>query len=104
MATLSVQQTENGAVRFAVHLQPRASVTAVVGLHGDALKIRLQAPPVDGAANAALIDLLARLLGVRRDAIRIVSGQTARRKVVEVLGVGPDRVTRLVDAVEGARK
>ncbi len=78
-----------GGVRIQVHVQPRASRTEVVGLHGDALKIRLAAPPVDGAANQALIEFLADKLGVPRRNVRLVAGVSARRKVVEVEGSTP---------------
>jgi hypothetical protein len=83
-------------VRFAVRVQPRASRSEVAGVHGDALKVRLTAPPVDGAANAALIELLADLLAVSRNAVRIVAGEHARGKVVEVVGVDAESVRRLV--------
>lgn len=59
----------------------------MAGLLGDAIKVRLQAPPIDGRANAALIDLLAHRLDVARGAIEIVSGETARRKIVHVAGI-----------------
>jgi uncharacterized protein (TIGR00251 family) len=83
------------AVRFAVRVQPRASRSEVAGLHGGALKVRLAAPPVDGAANDALVRLLAELLGVPRRAVRIESGHASRSKVVEVDGVDADAVQRL---------
>lgn len=82
--TLALGPGPGGTIRFAVHVQPRASRSEVLGRHGDALKVRLQAPPVDGAANDALVELLAGALGLARREIRLVSGQTARRKVVEV--------------------
>ena len=84
-----------GSVRFDVRVQPRASRSEVVGVHGGALKVRLQAPPVDGAANDALIALLAESLGVARGRIRIVAGAASRAKVVEVEGVEAARVERL---------
>lgn len=84
-----------GGVRFPVRVQPRASRTEVAGTQQGALKVRLQAPPVDGAANEALVDFLAESLGVPRRQVRIVSGATARTKVVEVTGVDVDAVTRL---------
>jgi hypothetical protein len=87
---------EAGVVRFTVRVQPRASRSEIAGLHGEALKVRLTAPPVDGAANAALIDLLADRLAVSRNAVRIVAGAHARGKVVEVVGVGVESVRRLV--------
>ncbi|HEX4468950.1 MAG TPA: DUF167 domain-containing protein [Gemmatimonadaceae bacterium] len=84
------------AVRFAVHVQPRASRSEITGVHGDSMKVRLEAPPVEGAANAALIELLADALGVSRRNVQIVGGQRSRNKVVEVLGVGAESVRRLV--------
>jgi uncharacterized protein (TIGR00251 family) len=68
-------------------VQPRASRSEIVGPHGDALKVRLAAPPVDGAANEELIRLLAREYRVPRSAVSIISGHGSRRKVVEIAGV-----------------
>jgi uncharacterized protein (TIGR00251 family) len=70
-----------------VHVVPRAKVTEVAGWHGDAIRIRLAAPPVDGAANEELVRFLAERLGVPRSAVAIVRGSTARRKTVSVHGV-----------------
>jgi len=70
-----------------VHVQPRAKRTAVVGEHGDAIKIRLAAPPVDGAANQELVRFLAERLGVRRSDVAIVRGGTGRRKTVRIVGM-----------------
>jgi uncharacterized protein (TIGR00251 family) len=83
------------SVRFRVRVQPRASQSEIVGLHGNALKVRLSAPPVDGAANIALVELLAAALGVSRAAVRVVAGATARSKIVEVDGVHSEHVRRL---------
>ncbi|MBM3127823.1 MAG: YggU family protein [Chloroflexi bacterium] len=77
----------NGAVTFVVKVVPRASKNQIAGVEGDALKVRLTAPPVEGKANDALIAFLAEMLGVRRAQIEIISGQTARRKIVRVRGV-----------------
>ena len=84
-----------GSVRFAVRVQPRASRSGVEGVHGEALKVRLSAPPVDGAANEALVTLLAEALAVRPRAVRIVAGATSRTKTVEVEGVAAERVRQL---------
>jgi uncharacterized protein (TIGR00251 family) len=81
-----------GRVRFAVHVQARATRSEIVGLHGDALKVRLSAPPVNGAANVALVELLAEALGIPRHCVRIVSGVTSRGKVVEVDGVNVENI------------
>lgn len=70
----------DGGVFVRVHVQPRASVSEVVGLHGDALKVRLRAPPVDGAANEELIGFMAEMLGLRRDDVTLVGGATSRAK------------------------
>jgi uncharacterized protein (TIGR00251 family) len=91
---LTVRASDAG-VRFTVRVQPRASRSEIVGVHGDAMKIRLSAPPVDGAANEALVELIAEVLGVGRRAVRIVSGETSRSKVVEVEGVTAAAVLRL---------
>ena len=85
----------NGKLRIRVHVQPRASKNEIVGMHGDALKVRLTAPPVDSAANEALILLLAETLGVARHDVRIVAGATSRAKVVEVAGVSQQQIEQL---------
>lgn len=74
-------------VRISVYVQPRASKTAIAGMHDGCIKIRLAAPPVDGAANAALIEFIAKRVGVARSRVRLVSGASARRKVIEIDGV-----------------
>ena len=82
----------NGGVTFAVRVVPRASRNQIAGVEGGALKINLTAPPVEGAANAALIEFVAEWLGVRRSAVSIVSGDKARYKLVRVSGVTRKRV------------
>jgi uncharacterized protein (TIGR00251 family) len=81
------------SVRITVYVQPRASKTEVAGMHGDALKIRLTAPPVDYAANTALIEFVAGKLGIPKSSIRIAAGATGRRKVVEIAGLTLAQVT-----------
>src|SRR5688572_11117846 len=84
-------------VRFKVMVQPRASRTEIVGVHGDALKVRVAAPPVDGAANEELSRHLAKQLGVAASAVQVVGGATGRRKIIEVEGITPERArTRLL--------
>ena len=80
-------------------VQPRASRARLGPVHGDRVKIAVTAPPVDGEANAAVIELVAKALGVARGAVAVVAGQTSRRKTVAVRGVDPARVTA---AIEGA--
>jgi uncharacterized protein len=82
-------------VRVGVHVQPRASRSEIVGMHGTALKVRLQAPPVDGAANEALVSLLAERLGVARRSVQVVAGATSRAKTVEIDGTTVSAVRAL---------
>lgn len=79
-----------------VHVVPRAKVTEVAGRHGDAIRVRLAAPPVDGAANAELVRFLAERLDVPRSAVSIVRGVAARRKTVSVEGVTTDAAVRVL--------
>lgn len=87
-----------GAVRFNVRVQPRSSREGVDGVHGDALRVRVNAPPVDGAANEAVVEVIAAALGVPRRAVRIVSGESSRSKVIEVEGVTVSQVETLAAA------
>jgi hypothetical protein len=80
--------------RFAVHVQPRAKRTEVTGLHGAAVKIRLAAPPVAGAANEALRRFLAERLCVPRAAVRVVAGLSSRDKLIEVDGLDAEEARR----------
>ena len=80
-----------------VHVVPRARMTGVAGRHGDALKIRLAAPPVDGAANDELIRFLAERLSVPRSAVTITAGHTSRRKTVKVTGIETVKALRALE-------
>lgn len=91
-------------VRFRVRLQPRASRNEIVGVLDGALRIRLHAPPVDGAANNALVAFLADRLAISRRGVRIVTGVASRTKTIEVEGVSPSDVERLVDESPGGRQ
>ncbi len=73
-------------MRLTLHIQPGAKKTEIAGEHGDALKIRLAAPPVDGKANAALLSYLAQAFGVPQRQVILKQGDTSRRKVVEISG------------------
>lgn len=83
-------------VSVRVWVQPKASKDEVEGIHGEAIKIRVAAPPVDGEANAALVKFLAKKLGVSRASIEIVQGETGRRKVIRVAGVSAADVRKAV--------
>ena len=76
-----LEQTVEG-VRLRVKVVPRASLSEVAGTHGNMVRIRLAAPPVDGAANNELVRFIADALSVPRAAIRLVSGQSSRSKVI----------------------
>jgi uncharacterized protein (TIGR00251 family) len=84
--------TEDQRVCFEVRVQPRASKTEVAGEYGSAIKIRLQAPPVDGRANEALIAFLAETLGIAARAVEIVSGHTGRTKRIAIEGLTVEQV------------
>ena len=88
----------DGRVTLTLHIQPGAKKTEIAGLHGDALKIRLSAPPVDGKANEALVKFVAEALKLPKSAVNLKSGQTSRRKVLEVQGATTEAVARLVQA------
>ena len=94
MSPLDVREV-NGRVRLSVRVQPRASTNGVAGIHGNSLKIRLTAPPVEGAANEALVKFLADTFAVPRRAIKILAGESSRSKIVEIEGVTERDVYRL---------
>jgi uncharacterized protein len=88
--------TPQGAV-LTLRIIPRAAKNAIQGPHGDALKIRLSAPPVDGAANAVLIEFLADTLSLPRARIQLLSGQTSRTKRVRLEGMTADEVRGILE-------
>jgi uncharacterized protein len=83
---IPIQESESG-ISFVVKVQPRAKRDAVVGELGDALKVALTAPPVEGRANEACIRFLAELLKVPRSSITIASGQSTRNKIIRIAGL-----------------
>ena len=85
-----------GGIRLTLHVQPGAKHSEVAGVHGEALKIRLAAPAIDGRANAALLEFVAKRLGVPRSALQIRSGQASRRKLLVVLDAPIDAAQRLL--------
>jgi len=78
---LFIQENSRG-IKFKVFIQPRSSKNMITGLHGDALKIKIKAPPVDGAANKMCIQYLAKCLKVPKSALEIISGHTSRSKLI----------------------
>ena len=87
---------KDGSISFKVQVVPRASRSEIVGEHNGALRVRIAAPPVDGAANEELIHTLARALRVKRGAIEIAAGQTSKTKQVRVTGASPRDLERLL--------
>ena len=88
-----------GCTTLTLHIQRGAKKTEVACLYGEALKIRLAAPPVDGKANAALINMVAQRLGLPKALVRLKSGQSSRRKVLEISAMIPDIRLRLLGAI-----
>jgi uncharacterized protein (TIGR00251 family) len=92
---IPVHDTPSGAT-FAVKIQPRAKKNAISGQVGDALKLALIAPPVDGKANQGCIDFFAKLLNVPRSSVTIAAGQTSRNKVIRVAGLSGEEVLKRI--------
>jgi uncharacterized protein (TIGR00251 family) len=87
-----------GDLLLILHVQPGAKKTGIAGTHGEALKIRLASPPVDGKANDCLIEFLSELLDVPRARVELVSGAASRQKRVRIGGVRQEAVERLLVA------
>ena len=83
------RRTDQGWL-IAVHAQPGAKKSSVAGLHGESLKVRVAAPPVEGKANEALIAFVAKALGLPRRAVSIVKGKSSRDKLLLVADTGAD--------------
>ncbi len=81
---MATARWDGDALLLAVYVQPRASRDEIAGLHGEALRIRIAAPPVDGEANAALCRFLADRFGVPKSAVSVESGESGRRKTVRI--------------------
>ena len=80
------------AATFVVKVHPRAKKNAITGELGDALKLSLTAPPIEGRANEACIEFIANLLKLPRSSVTIASGQNSRRKVIRVVGLSAEEV------------
>jgi uncharacterized protein (TIGR00251 family) len=93
---IPIRDTAGGAT-FAIKVQPRAKKNAITGELGDALKLALTAPPVEGRANEACIEFFANLLDVPRSSITIASGETSRRKVIRIAGMAAEEVRRRIE-------
>ena len=96
---LKIIKTATGAM-FRVRVQPGASKNEIVGVQQDALKIRISAPPVEGKANRALVQFLAKQLGVKRSQVEIMSGHTSRSKTIHIIGEGTKkRLQNIIDSI-----
>ena len=96
---IPIHDTSAGAT-FAVKVQPRAKKNAITGELGDALKLALTAPPIEGRANDACVEFFAKLLKVSRSSVTIASGATRRNKVIRVAGLSADEVRRRIQTAE----
>jgi uncharacterized protein (TIGR00251 family) len=90
----------DGGVQLSVRAQPKASRDRVVGLHGDALKVAVTAPPTGGKANRAIAKVLAKALGVRASAVAVVAGHASRDKTVRVLGLSLEDASQRLAALD----
>ena len=91
------ESSSDDEVVLRVHVQPGTGRSAVVGRHGDALKVRVAAPPVEGRANDALVQFLASTLGVKNEQVTLISGESSRSKRVRLSGVDPEEVKHLLE-------
>ncbi|PKM90986.1 MAG: YggU family protein [Firmicutes bacterium HGW-Firmicutes-12] len=95
MTSWRITETNTG-VQFSLKIQPRAAKNEISGIQGDALKLRLTAPPVDGEANEACIRFIAQWLKIARNTVEIVTGHTSRHKIVQVKGLSKEQLLERV--------
>lgn len=86
-------KTDRG-VKLALFIQPKSSKNEIVGPHNGALKIKITAPPVDGKANAELVDFLSEILDIPKRQIEILKGETGRNKSVEITGLTSEQISK----------
>lgn len=104
MTAAWLRQDAPGSHIVSLHVQPGARKTEIAGLHGEALKVRLAAPPVDGKANAALVAFLAEQLDVPRSQVALISGATSRQKRLRVSGASAQAIAAFLSRAEGAAR
>ena len=100
MADAAVHRIETG-LEVWVHVQPKASKSEFAGLHGDRLKVRVKAKPVEGAANVALVKLIAQTAGVAKSAVQVVRGVASRDKLVRIACDNPVEAARRLRRAAG---
>jgi uncharacterized protein len=93
---IDLKESQAGTT-FAVKIHPRAKKNAITGQVGDALKVALTAPPIDGKANQACIEFFAKLLNVPRSFVTIAAGQTSRNKVIRVAGLSAEEIKKRLE-------
>ena len=93
---MAVIEAADSGVLLRVRVQPRARTERLEGVHGEQLRLRVTAPPVDGAANTACIAFLAKALGVTRSRVQIRSGAKSRDKLIHIAGLTPEHVATLL--------
>ncbi len=80
-------QKGKSEIRINIKVEPRSSKSGIVGPYGDALKVKLTSPPVEGKANKELVEVLAKAFGIRKKDVEIISGQASKNKTVKLTGV-----------------
>ena len=99
---LNIQKEDDGVI-FKIKVQPGVPKNEIVGVQGDALRIRINAPPVKGKANKALISFLTDKLGVKKSEVEIISGHTSRIKKIKVVGEGGKIEKRIHEEIASLR-
>lgn len=99
MSARELFDVSGGDVFLRVHVQPRAGTTKVLGRHGDALKLRIAAPPVDGRANEATACFLADQFGIPRGDVELSTGATSRLKRFRIRGLDEDKATQVLSKI-----
>ena len=93
---LQVRETADG-LHVRLHVQPRAKRCEIAGLHSGALKVKVTAPPVDDAANRAIIDFFSELLHISKSSLCILAGLKSREKILQIKGLSPQRFLESLD-------
>jgi len=92
---VNIKESEDGVILH-VHVVPRSAKSEVAGVQGDALKLKITAPPVEGQANAECIRLLSDILGIKKKQVRILGGHKSRKKTVAIEGIGRRDIEALI--------
>jgi uncharacterized protein len=99
MRSFTFLKSVGAGVRLRIHVQPNASKNQIVGLHGEALKIKVAAPPEDGRANAELCEFLAETLAIAKSRVTVVSGLSSRAKQLEIANISLDHVEKALKLI-----